>query len=66
MHESVGVTASIYRLEQIVTTNELKFYVYGELIKTVPRERLLTYDELFDTMCSMGREYQERNNGGEI
>ena len=66
MHETVGVTASIYRLEQVVANKELKFYVYGALVKTAPCERFLTYDELFDTMCAMGREYQDNKSEGDV
>ena len=59
MHESNSADASIYRLEQILSTKELHFYVYGILNKVEECDKFLTHEELFEHMCRLGHDYQE-------
>lgn len=64
-HLSNSVTASIYKVEQEYPTNELRFFVYNSLVKTVPCDSRKTNDELLEIMIEYGREWQERNREGD-
>lgn len=62
-HVSNAISASIYRLTQEYPTNELQFFVYNNLVKTIPYDRHLTQDEMLEIMIDCGREWQEQNRG---
>lgn len=58
MQDKISVEASIYRLEQDVNTRVLSFYMYHNVIKTLPCDHLCTMPELFDKLCDLCSEHK--------
>lgn len=52
MHEANEVTDGFFRIRQEMESKRVYLYKYGELVRTIQPGRLLTLDELRETLIS--------------
>lgn len=50
MHEANEVTDGFFRIRQEMKTKRIYIYKYGEVVRTIQPGRLLTLDELRETL----------------
>lgn len=50
MHEANEVTDGFFRIRQETETKRIYIYKYGEVVRTIQPGRLLTLDELRETL----------------
>lgn len=50
MHEANEVTDGFFRIRQEMETKRIYIYKYGEVVRTIQPGRLLTLDELRETL----------------
>ena len=52
MHEANEITDGFFRFRQEMETKRIHIYKYGEVVRTIQPGRLLTLDELRETLIS--------------
>ena len=50
MHEANEITDGFFRIRQEMNSKRIYLYKYGELVRTIQPGRLLSLDELRDTL----------------